>query len=125
MLLLILALVIQTVALVFVSINRVDPTATTIMVVATILLWALIGSTLRFTHYTVTGNTLKVRSGPFSWTIPIDQIQSVTATRNPLSSPALSMDRLRITWGKNRRLMVSPADKKGFLKALGMELSDG
>ena len=125
LILLVLALVVQTIAMVFVSINRVDAVATTIMVVTTVLLWAFIGSMLRFTHYTVDGPMLIVRSGPFRWKIPIDAIHSVEATRNPLSSPALSLDRLKITWGEKRRIMISPADKKGFLKALGMELTNG
>ncbi|MFQ5610075.1 MAG: PH domain-containing protein [Woeseiaceae bacterium] len=44
-------------------------------------------------------------------------------TRNPLSSPALSLDRLKITYGpKNRKVLVSPADKESFVQALGLEL---
>ena len=54
----------------------------------------------------------------------IDDITSVRRTRNPLSSPALSMDRLSIRYGKGRRIMISPADQAGFLEAIGHELSD-
>lgn len=93
------------------------------MVVTTVFLVLLIGSTLRFTYYSIEGPTLKVRSGPFNWKIPIDQIQSITPTKSPWSSPALSMDRLRITWGNNRRILVSPRDKEGFAKALGRDIS--
>jgi hypothetical protein len=32
------------------------------------------------------------------------------------------MDRIRIHYGENRRVMVSPADKAGFLQAIGQEL---
>src|SRR5262245_49834650 len=42
------------------------------------------------THYTITGEFLLVKAGPFSWVIPIEDISSVEPTRNPLSSPALS-----------------------------------
>ncbi len=92
------------------------------IVAAALLIVALIGSLLVRTHYTVQGNILRIASGPFSWKVPVDQIESVKATRNPLSSPALSLDRLQISYGKDRRIMVSPADKAGFLKAVGQEL---
>ena len=81
---------------------------------------ALIGSMLIGTHYTVTGDTLRVVCGPFRWKVPIDTIESVEATRNPLSSPALSLDRLRIHYGKKRSI-VSPSDKAGFLRAIGQD----
>ena len=99
-----------------------NPVAALSIVVTALLIVALIGSLLVRTHYTIMGNTLRIASGPFSWKVPIDQIESVKATRNPLSSPALSLDRLQITYGNGRRVMVSPADKTGFLKAIDREL---
>ncbi len=83
-----------------------------------LLVFALVASTFLSTYYEVDRDTLTVRSGPFRWRVPIDQIDSVKPTRSPLSSPALSLDRLDIRYG-NRRIMVSPADKRGFLKAIG------
>jgi hypothetical protein len=94
-----------------------------VLVVASLAIVALIGSMLVGTHYTVAGDTLRVACGPFRWKVPIDAIQSVEATRSPLSSPALSLDRLRIHYGK-RRIMVSPSDKAGFLKAIGQDPDD-
>ena len=44
----------------------------------------------------ITDTDLVVRSGPFHWTIPLRSVRSVVPTRNPLSSPAVSLDRLRI-----------------------------
>lgn len=70
------------------------------------------------TRYTFGATDLEVRSGPFVWRIPLREIHAVTATRNPLSSPALSLDRLRIDFGRSRSIMVSPADKEGFLSEL-------
>jgi hypothetical protein len=69
------------------------------------------------TDYTFNGADLDVRCGPFFWRVPLHQIRAVTATRNPLSSPALSLDRLRIDFG-HRSIMISPADKEGFMKEL-------
>jgi membrane protein YdbS with pleckstrin-like domain len=85
--------------------------------VVALMLWLIIG-----THYTVDRGTLRIVSGPFRWKVPIDQISSVEATKSPLSSPALSLDRLRVRYGKNRRILISPADRVGFLKAIGHEL---
>ena len=93
------------------------------MIIAALVLLALIGSFLLRTYYAVDTENLRIVAGPFSWRIPISQISAVRATRNPLSSPALSLDRLRIEYGNNRAVMISPADKAGFLKAIGHELS--
>lgn len=79
---------------------------------------------LRGTYYEVSGDTLRVVSGPYRVRIPIDSIDSIEPTRSPLSSPALSLDRLRIRYGK-KQVLVSPADKRGFLRALGVDGSGG
>ena len=93
------------------------------LIVAALAIIALIGSILIGTHYTVEGNTLRIACGPFRKKVPLDAIESIEPTRNPLSSPALSLDRLLIRYGP-RRIMVSPADKAGFLKAIGQEPGD-
>ena len=100
-----------------------NPREATVLIVAAVVIVALIGSMLVGTHYTVTGDTLRIACGPFRWKVPIDSIESVEATRSPLSSPALSLDRLRIHYGK-RRIMVSPSDKAGFLRAIGQGQDD-
>ncbi|TKB50674.1 hypothetical protein FCL40_05880 [Ferrimonas sediminicola] len=74
---------------------------------------------LASTRYLVSGNALKVTSGPFSWHIDIDSITSVRETHNPLSSPALSLDRLEIHYGRGQSLMISPKEKRQFLVAIG------
>jgi hypothetical protein len=73
---------------------------------------------LRSTSYTFSDTQLDVRCGPFAWRVPLREIRSVTATRNPLSSPALSLDRLRIDFGRMSSIMVSPEDQEGFMKEL-------
>ncbi|MES1147057.1 MAG: PH domain-containing protein [Solimonas sp.] len=73
---------------------------------------------LRSTHYTFDDSHLHIRSGPFGWLVPLRDIRAVTPTRNPLSSPALSLDRLRIEFGRTGSIMVSPEDKDGFLAEL-------
>lgn len=77
---------------------------------AVLPLWILVD-----TQYVIDNRILLVRSGPFRWRIPLNEIRSIEPTRNPLSSPALSLDRLRIVYGKNRACMVSPSDREGFI----------
>lgn len=70
------------------------------------------------TQYVLDDRILLIRSGPFRWRIPLNEIKSIKPTRNPLSSPALSLDRLRIVYGKNRSCMVSPSDREGFIREI-------
>jgi membrane protein YdbS with pleckstrin-like domain len=121
---LLVAVMVFEVVVMSIAATQVDtPREATVMILAALALVALIGSMLIGTHYTVAGNTLRVACGPFRWKVPIDSIQSVEATRSPLSSPALSLDRLRIHYGK-RRIMVSPSDRAGFLRAIGQDPRD-
>ncbi|MDO7214274.1 PH domain-containing protein [Acinetobacter nosocomialis] len=73
------------------------------------------------TYYVVENNTLIIKSLVFRWKINIDDIIQIEPTYNPLSSPALSLDRLKISYMKNGRIakvMISPKDKEGFLNTL-------
>lgn len=120
---LILAIVIDACGIIAFLRFESDPVVLTISVLVSLLVMALIASVSLGTHYTIDRNVLRIVSGPFRWKVPIDQITRVEATRSPFSSPALSLDRLRIHYGRRRRIMISPADKAGFLKAIGRELS--
>lgn len=73
------------------------------------------------TYYVVENSTLVIKSLVFRWKINIDDIIQIEPTYNPLSSPALSLDRLKISYMKNGRIakvMISPKDKEGFLNTL-------
>jgi hypothetical protein len=74
-------------------------------------LWLLLG-----TRYTLEPTQLLIRSGPFRWRIPVADITRIAPTSNPLSSPALSLDRLRIEYGRGSAIMISPRDKERFLR---------
>ena len=79
-----------------------------------LMLWVLYG-----TGYTVTQDQLLIRCGPFGLRVRLDAIDAITPTRSPWSSPACSLDRLRIAYGLSQQsLMISPADKPGFLSAI-------
>jgi hypothetical protein len=119
--LLIIAMLIGDVVLIVVLAmdTAVSPAEKTGGILVFIALMALIAWLALRTYYAVDKNVLRVVAGPFRWKIPIDQITSVTPTRTLLSSPAMSLDRLKIEYGKLRPVIVSPADKKGFLRAIG------
>ncbi|MDE9407765.1 PH domain-containing protein [Acinetobacter nosocomialis] len=82
-----------------------------------VVIWLPIFST----YYVVEKNILVIKSLIFRWKINIDDITQIEPTHNPLSSPALSLDRLKISYIKNGRIakvMISPKDKEGFLNTL-------
>jgi len=74
-------------------------------------LWVLLG-----TDYRLESGQLHVRSGPFKWRIPVAAITNIVPTSNPLSSPALSLDRLRIEYEHGKTIMISPRDRDRFLR---------
>lgn len=72
------------------------------------------------TIYIVTGdNKLKVKSGfLFEREIYIQSIKKVKTTRDHSPSPALSFDRLEISYNRYGRIVVSPNEKSEFIKEL-------
>ena len=77
----------------------------------------LVEPAMRSTYYAIEGDTLLIRSGFMKWRVPIRDIRSIAPTRSALSSPALSLDRLRIVYG-NKSIMISPEEKQRFIEAL-------
>ena len=71
------------------------------------------------TYYQVDDHQLLVKSGLFSWKIPLSEIESIEPTHSFLSAPALSLDRLVIHYGDGKRVVVSPKDNQGFIEAVG------
>jgi hypothetical protein len=115
--LVLVAVFVPVIALAFVAYRtRLDPKA---MPVVLIVALAAGAAALIFTktNYTIDGDVLIIRSGFFRWRVPIRDIESVTPTHNPSSSPALSLDRLEIRYGP-KTILVSPDDKAGFIRAL-------
>jgi membrane protein YdbS with pleckstrin-like domain len=71
------------------------------------------------TYYVVADNNLTIKCGfLFNQTIPIQIITKISETRNPLSSPAVSIDRLEIKYNKYSTVLVSPAEKTDFIQTL-------
>ena len=87
------------------------------LVVAALVLWITFA-----TYYELEHDALVVRSGPFTWRVPLAEISAVRLSNSARSGPALSMDRLEILYGSRRSILVSPADKEEFLALLQRRL---
>lgn len=70
------------------------------------------------TEYVVTATELIVRSGPVNQRVLLKEITRIHPTRSILSAPALSLDRMEIAYGKYGGIVISPADKRGFLNCV-------
>jgi Bacterial PH domain len=70
------------------------------------------------TYYRLTSDTLYIVCGWPKQTIPVACIKRVVPSNSPASSAALSFDRLEISYNKYDSVLISPADKAGFLSAL-------
>jgi membrane protein YdbS with pleckstrin-like domain len=69
------------------------------------------------TRYELHSDQLVIRSGLIRYRIPYAAVRGVEPTRNPLSAPAWSLDRLKIKRPSGFAL-ISPKDKDGFMRAL-------
>ncbi len=71
-------------------------------------------------RYGINDQHLVVRSGLIRRAIRLQDITHVVPTHNPLSSPALSLDRLWIQFGEGlfQSTMISPAERQTFLEQL-------
>jgi len=87
--------------------------AIAMLVVTIVVTWVVLS-----TFYEFEGETLIAHSGPFAWRISLKEISAVRESNSIRSGPALSMDRLEITYRQSRVLLISPEDKLGFLAAL-------
>ena len=71
------------------------------------------------TRYVIEGEDLTVFYGFFlKKRIPISSITSIHHSRNPLSSPALSLRRLSIRFNHYDEILVSPEKPEAFIAAL-------
>lgn len=69
-------------------------------------------------HSTLEGKQLRVRRGLFRWRIPIVSIESIRLTRNPLAGPALSLERLEVTFDRGKTIRISAEEPERFLKEI-------
>lgn len=83
------------------------------------LLFAYILHLFLKTEYTIDENSLKIKCGVFSYKpIKIEEIKEISKTGSILSSPAPSLDRIKIKYGKFSEVIISPEDKSDFVNEL-------
>ncbi|MCF2492935.1 PH domain-containing protein [Dyadobacter chenhuakuii] len=76
------------------------------------------------TYYQILDDQLRIKSGfLMDRRIPIKSITKIVETRNPLSSPALSLNRLELKYNRYDSIMVSPKDRTHFIADL-LEISE-
>jgi hypothetical protein len=72
-------------------------------------------------YYEFGDKLLLVRMGIIKWKIPLEAIEAAQPSRNMASAPALSMDRVLITYQRGERrcvILVSPRDTQRFFEDL-------
>jgi hypothetical protein len=83
------------------------------------ILFLFIGYLFLSTRYLVQDHFLIIQVGfLYQKKIDILSIKRVRPSRNPLSAPATSLDRLEIRHGKSGFELISPKDKNGFIQLL-------
>ena len=88
-------------------------------VILILLVMAFIIHMFLTTYYIVDSENLLIKCGfLFNQKISIDAISKISETKNPLSSPATSLDRLQIKYNKYGVVLISPAEKTNFIEAL-------
>ncbi len=100
---------------------RESPTAGGVSLLLTILPIGVVAAVAIPTEYHLNDTELVIRWGVFRTRVPYDAIERVYPTRNPLSAPAWSLDRLGIDYrvnGARRLALISPHRQDGFLDAL-------
>lgn len=93
-------------------------TAALLILTVVLVSWVYLG-----TYYVVEADEINVRSGPFRWRISIAEIHRISLTRAPWSSPALSLDRLRIDYGDGKWILLSPERREEFIHSLGLSVT--
>ncbi len=76
-----------------------------------LVLFFLLSKTIR---YKIEGENLMI----WNTKIEIKSIRKIYRTNNPLSSPALSLDRLAIVYNKFDEIIISPKERNEFIDEL-------
>ncbi|MGE7984457.1 PH domain-containing protein [Solibacillus sp. NPDC093137] len=94
-----------------------EPSAVLLLVTAFVIVLLCI---LFFgTKYVIEKDELIVYAGIYKKRIPIQQIRSLRPSKNPLSAPAMSIDRIEITFDPHIQvILVSPKERELFVNKL-------
>lgn len=74
---------------------------------------------IKATIYKINNKILFIKSSFFFCKIlPIKEIRKIEEVTNLISSPAMSIKRLELFYGKYDSILISPKNKKDFIKAI-------
>lgn len=76
------------------------------------------------TAYVIDGPDLRVHCGPIRVVVPIDSITRIERGSSIGSGLTLSLSRLAIHYGRFREVLISPADRRGFIAAIVARVPD-
>lgn len=78
-----------------------------------LLFWLWFG-----TNYRVEKEHIQIKYGPFKKKVTIQDINSISKRKSILATPALSIDRLVLKYGKYDEMLLSPKNEKKFIELL-------
>lgn len=83
------------------------------------LVGVFIGYIFSSTQYVIHDQILNIKSGfVVDISIQIETIKSISKSRNSISSPANSLDRIEIRYNQYDTVLISPQNKKAFIRNL-------
>lgn len=87
------------------------------VVVMTALLVLLVSFWFR-TIYKIEEDILDIYYGPFRFEVVISEITSIRHAKNIFTGPALSIERIEITYSNYNVIQISPKEKEALIKQL-------
>ena len=69
-------------------------------------------------RYTLESDHLLIRCGLIRQRIPYRDITAITPSRSLWSAPALSLQRVKLSYGRSSSQLVSPRERAAFIQAL-------
>jgi hypothetical protein len=96
---------------------EVESQTATVLIIQGAVVAVLIGVFCVPCRYTLTDDTLAIRCGVLTTTIPLAEVRGAELSSNVLSAPAMSLKRVKVIHG-NDYALVSPRDREAFIKEL-------
>lgn len=75
-------------------------------------------------NYTINTENLIIRFGPLNWSIPFNSISQISSSSQLSFSPSLSLKRVKIVYGADREVLISPNMPEKFIRELSLHVND-
>lgn len=100
------------------------PATTLILAVSLVLPAGLLVWMLVDTAYVIDGEDLRVHCGPIRVVVPIASITRIERGSSIGSGLTLSLSRIAVHYGRFKEVLISPADRRGFIAAIVARVPD-